>query len=89
MVWCGALAMDDISFDMNFDPETARRIREIASAKEEAVRVEDYDTAKRLKAAEAELRGIGGQIAELEVGQVVIDLYLRGRSQCRLISYVC
>jgi hypothetical protein len=42
-------AMDDISFDMNYDPETARRIREIASAKEHAVAMEDYDTAKRLK----------------------------------------
>ena len=41
--------MDDISFDMNFDPETARTIRNIAAAKEEAVRVEDYDTAKTLK----------------------------------------
>jgi hypothetical protein len=42
-------AMDDISFEMNFDSETARRIREIAAAKEHAVRIEDYDTAKRLK----------------------------------------
>lgn len=41
--------MDDISFDMNFDSETARRIREIAAAKERAVAAEDYDTAKRLK----------------------------------------
>jgi len=41
--------MDDISFDMNYDPETARTIRTIAAAKEEAVRIEDYDTAKRLK----------------------------------------
>jgi hypothetical protein len=42
-------AMDDISFDMNFDSETATRIREIAAAKERAVQAEDYDTAKRLK----------------------------------------
>lgn len=41
--------MDDISFDMNFDSETASRIREIAAAKERAVQAEDYDTAKRLK----------------------------------------
>jgi hypothetical protein len=41
--------MDDISFDMNFDSETATRIREIAAAKERAVQAEDYDTAKRLK----------------------------------------
>ncbi|CAM9963786.1 unnamed protein product, partial [Phaeothamnion confervicola] len=44
--------MDDLSFDMNFDPETARRIREIAAAKERAVAQEDYDAAKKLKQAE-------------------------------------
>ncbi|CAM9664455.1 unnamed protein product [Discosporangium mesarthrocarpum] len=32
--------LDDLSFDMNFDPETAQRIRELASAKERAVRAE-------------------------------------------------
>lgn len=32
--------LNDLSFDMNFDPETAQRIRDIASAKDRAVRVE-------------------------------------------------
>jgi hypothetical protein len=38
--------LDDLSFDMNFDSETAQRIRAIAAAKERAVQQEDYDTAK-------------------------------------------
>jgi hypothetical protein len=38
--------LDDLSFDMNFDTETAQRIRAIAAAKERAVKQEDYDTAK-------------------------------------------
>ncbi len=32
--------LNDLSFDMNFDPEAAQRIRDIASAKDRAVRVE-------------------------------------------------
>lgn len=32
--------LNDLSFDMNFDPETAQRIRNIAAAKDEAVRSE-------------------------------------------------
>ena len=43
------IAKDDLSFEMNYDPITAQRIREIAMAKEQAVEMEDYDTAKRLK----------------------------------------
>lgn len=35
--------MNDLSFDMNFDPETAQRIRDIAAAKERAVRAEVGD----------------------------------------------
>lgn len=50
-------AMDDLSFDMNLDPESAQRIRQIVAAKERAVEKEDYDAAKRLKGAEAELCG--------------------------------
>jgi len=32
--------LNDLSFDMNFDPEAAQRIRDIAAAKDRAVRVE-------------------------------------------------
>ena len=50
-------ALDDLSFDMNLDPDSAQRIRQIVAAKENAVNKEDYDAAKRLKAAEGELCG--------------------------------
>ena len=36
------------------------------TAKEAAVEAEDYDTAKRLKAAERQLRSLGGQLAQLK-----------------------
>lgn len=36
----GRNELNDLSFDMNFDPETAQRIRNIAAAKEKAVRSE-------------------------------------------------
>lgn len=36
----GRNEMNDLSFDMNFDPETAQRIRNIAAAKDKAVRSE-------------------------------------------------
>lgn len=32
--------LNDLSFDMNFDPEAAQRIRDIAAAKDRAVRAE-------------------------------------------------
>lgn len=36
----GRAELNDLSFDMNFDPETAQRIRDIAAAKDRAVRSE-------------------------------------------------
>lgn len=36
----GLAELNDLSFDMNFDPEAAERIRDIAAAKERAVRSE-------------------------------------------------
>eukprot|EP00752_Nemacystus_decipiens_P007074 g6339.t1 len=61
--------LNDISFDMNFDPEAAQRIRDIAAAKDRAVRAEDYDAAKLLKEAETQLKSLGQQLAQLEVAK--------------------
>eukprot|EP00903_Cladosiphon_okamuranus_P013509 g12582.t1 len=61
--------LNDLSFDMNFDPEAAQRIRDIAAAKDRAVRAEDYDTAKLLKEAETQLKSLGQQLAQLEVAK--------------------
>ena len=44
---------DDISFDMTYDPSTAKKLRELASAKERAVETEDYGLAKRIKHVQA------------------------------------
>ncbi|CAM9307168.1 unnamed protein product [Laminaria digitata] len=65
----GHAELNDLSFDMNFDPEAAQRIRDIAAAKDRAVRSEDYDTAKLLKEAETQLKSLGQQLAQLEVAK--------------------
>lgn len=57
---------DDASFDLRFDAKTAARIREIQIAKDQAVAMEDYDQAKRLKQMEEQLKSIGLQLARLE-----------------------
>lgn len=57
---------DDLSFDLRFDAKTAARIREIQIAKDQAVTMEDYDQAKRLKQMEEQLKSIGLQLARLE-----------------------
>lgn len=59
-------ATDDSSFDLRFDAKTAARIREIQLAKDQAVTMEDYDQAKRLKHMEEQLKSIGLQLARLE-----------------------
>ena len=49
-------AMDDLAFDMNFDARTAARIRAVMTAKEEAVRTEQYERAKQLKQLKQRLK---------------------------------
>jgi len=65
----GGGRMNDLAFDMNLDPESASRIRQIVAAKERAVELEDYDAAKRLKEAEGQLCQLGVQLAQLEVSK--------------------
>ncbi|KAF1328219.1 Centrosomal protein, partial [Globisporangium splendens] len=62
----GAAGSDDLSFDLRFDAKTAARIREIQIVKDQAVAMEDYDQAKRLKQMEEQLKSIGLQFARLE-----------------------
>lgn len=56
----GALA--DLSLDINVDPVTAARIRDITRQKEQAVAAEEYDEAKRLKATIERLRAVGQKV---------------------------
>jgi hypothetical protein len=66
--------LDDLSFDMNFDSETAQRIRAIAAAKERAVQQEDYDTAKVL-------------VTDM-FSQVHLSVYSVLKSACRLVCHL-
>ena len=59
-------AMADLSLDINVDPVTAGKIREISKHKESAVAKEDYDEAKRLKLAIERLKAVGRKVAQLE-----------------------
>lgn len=59
--------MDDLTFDLNFDPATATQIRELHVAKDRAVKAEDYDAAKRLKDAIERLKQVGARMAKLEL----------------------
>ncbi|GMH32444.1 hypothetical protein BSKO_00278 [Bryopsis sp. KO-2023] len=61
-----ATAMADLSLDVNVDPVTASKIREIARLKDLAVAHEEYDEAKRLKQSIEHLKVLGQKIAALE-----------------------
>lgn len=58
--------LQDLAVDMNFDPVTAKLLREVHEAKERAVEEEEYELAKQLKEAESRLKHIGVKIAKLE-----------------------
>ena len=78
-------ALDDLSFDMNLDPDSAQRIRQIVAAKENAVNKEDYDAAKRLKAAEGELCG---WVAFREVITWKVDVGIRNTITLYLLPII-
>ena len=48
--------LNDLSIDMNLDPTTAERLRLLSDAKARAVAGEDYETAKKIKLVEGELK---------------------------------
>ena len=58
--------LEDLAFDMNFDPITAATIRKVNQHKEDAVNREEYELAKRLKNLETHLKAQGAQLAKLE-----------------------
>jgi len=59
--------MDDIAFDMYQDPEVAEIIRRLDKRKKEAVRDENFDLAKRMKQAIADLQKVGEKLARYEL----------------------
>lgn len=50
--------LDDLAFDMYQDPEVAQIIRKLDEEKHEAVKLERYDFAKKLKQAIADLQKV-------------------------------
>ncbi|NXM81163.1 CE104 protein, partial [Oenanthe oenanthe] len=59
--------LDDLAFDMYQDPEVAQIIRRLDEKKREAVRLESYDHAKKLKQAIADLQKVGERLGRYEV----------------------
>ncbi|XP_033642049.1 centrosomal protein of 104 kDa-like [Asterias rubens] len=59
--------MDDLAFDMYQDPEVAQIIRKLDVRKNEAVLQEQYDMAKKLKQAIADLQKVGEKLGRYEV----------------------
>lgn len=50
--------LDDLAFDMYQDPEVAHIIRQLDDRKQDMVRLERYDLAKKLKQAIADLQKV-------------------------------
>ncbi|XP_014112719.1 PREDICTED: centrosomal protein of 104 kDa [Pseudopodoces humilis] len=59
--------LDDLAFDMYQDPEVAQIIRRLDEKKREAVCLEYYDHAKKLKQAIADLQKVGERLGRYEV----------------------
>ncbi|XP_041129339.1 centrosomal protein of 104 kDa-like isoform X2 [Polyodon spathula] len=59
--------LDDLAFDMYQDPEVAQIIRKLDEKKQDAVRMERYDLAKKLKQAIADLQKVGERLGRYEV----------------------
>jgi centrosomal protein CEP104 len=60
---------NDLSVDLNLDPQTADKLRQLAEAKSRAVEQEDYGTAKQIKNVEQELKAMGSQLAQLDMAK--------------------
>lgn len=61
--------LNDLSIDMNLDPQTASKLRLLSEAKSRAVATEDYLTAKQIKAVELELKSLGARLAQLDIAK--------------------
>uniref|UniRef100_A0AAR2KEX6 Centrosomal protein of 104 kDa n=1 Tax=Pygocentrus nattereri TaxID=42514 RepID=A0AAR2KEX6_PYGNA len=59
--------LDDLAFDMYQDPEVAHIIRLLDDKKQDMVRLERYDLAKKLKQAIADLQKVGERLGRYDV----------------------
>lgn len=74
--------LNDLSIDMNLDPQTASKLRLLSEAKARAINTEDYATAKQIKIIEGELKTLGSRLAQLDVAKrqaVEMEDYDRAR----------
>eukprot|EP01032_Pedospumella_encystans_P013581 gene13581-15628_t len=60
---------NDLSIDLNLDPQTASKLRQLSEAKSRAVDAEDYLTAKRIKQVEQDLKAQGSKLAQLDMAK--------------------
>lgn len=60
---------NDLSIDLNLDPQTAGKLRQLSDAKARAVDAEDYLTAKRIKLVEHELKALGSKLAQMDMAK--------------------
>ncbi len=63
--------MKNFGFSTKDYPKTVQCIQDIVPAKQLAIKIEDYDTAKSLKIAEDRLESLGKQLVKLEKGKQV------------------
>mmetsp|Transcript_9912 Transcript_9912/g.8858 ORF Transcript_9912/g.8858 Transcript_9912/m.8858 type:complete len:843 (-) Transcript_9912:96-2624(-) len=59
--------LNDLSIDMNLDPQTTLKLRQLSEAKAKAVATEDYITAKKIKSIENDLKELGSRLSQLEI----------------------
>lgn len=52
--------------EMNYDPATLKRLKNLYKAKEKAVELEDFDEAKKIKEAIERLKSVSSQLIQLE-----------------------
>lgn len=69
MMMIPANPYNDLSTDLNLDPSTASKLRQLADAKARAVEGEDYSTAKQIKTVEQELKALGSKLAQLDMAK--------------------
>lgn len=60
---------NDLTVDINLDPQTANKLRQLAEAKSRAIQNEDYLTAKQIKNVEQELKAMGSRLAQLDMAK--------------------
>ena len=61
--------LNDLSIDMNLDPQTASKLRLLSDAKTRAIATEDYLMAKQIKIVESELKALGSRLAQLDMAK--------------------